>query len=413
MKFPSRALGTLLPLFLLAPVQAFSAPSDAQPINVSSLNLTRTAMPSAWKSTLDQTSKIGVRSTGIFCSGATDLYYTPAVGNFLDAFTRRTYLERAAALGYPKFDNAGSAFGDKTGNDPDFKVGFTLLGWNFNTCTGIGGVKGSATLKLRVELYSAQAQKVVYSREIEGSYNTEASIKGADFEKAYFGAAMNQLFADPAFVEVFKSGGEAAVAPAADRKLTTIAAAPKFVGGVSKNAKSLLSAVVTIDSGHGVGSGFYISRDGYLLTNMHVVGGAKYVKVKLAEGHSLVGEVIKIDSARDVALVKTDSSPANVIPIRGASPQVGEEVYAIGSPLGEALSGTVTRGVVSALREVEHNNFVQSDAAINPGNSGGPLLDGNGAVVAIADMKARGVDGIALFIPIAEALDKLDLKLAN
>jgi len=394
------------------PIEASAASGDNQPIDVSSLKLTRTAVPSAWKSTLDQTSKIGVRTVGLFCTGATDLYYTPQTGNFLDAFARRVYLERATALGYPKFQNSGSAFGDKTGNDPDFKIGFTLLGWNFETCSGGGGVRGSATLKLRIELYSAQAQKVVYSREVEGKYKTDTSIKGLDFDKAYFVDAMNQFFADPAFVEVFKSGGEAA-ATAADRKLTAIPSAPKFVGGVSKNAKSLLSAVVTIDSGHGTGSGFYISRDGYLLTNMHVVGGAKYVKVKLAEGHSLVGEVIKIDSARDVALVKTDSSPAIVIPIRGASPQVGEEVFAIGSPLGESLSGTVTRGVVSALREVEHNNFVQSDAAINPGNSGGPLIDGSGSVVAIADMKARGADGIALFIPIAEALDKLDLKLAD
>jgi S1-C subfamily serine protease len=410
MSFHIRALHVALSAMLLLPAVALaaSATPGATAIDVRGLNITRTAVPTAWNSAVDPGTKIGVLTHGLFCTDGTDFFSSKEMDSYLGAALRRYYLERAQSLGYPKFDDAGSLFEAKTG-EPDFKLGFSLQDVNYQLCVSPSGpsAKGSASIKLRVELYSAQAQKVVYSL-IDSRYSSGSSIKASDFDKAFLMSAIDQIFADAAFVEVFKSGGKFAVEATA---AIPIPAATKLSGGVSKNAKALLSAVVTIDSGHATGSGFYISRDGYLLTNVHVVGSAKYVKVKLAEGHSLVGEVVKTDGARDVALVKTDSSPSTVMPIRDKGVQIGEEVFAIGSPFGEVLSGTLTRGVVSGLREIDHHNFVQSDAAINRGNSGGPLLDATGSVVAIANMKAS--DGIALFIPIGEALDKLGLKLAN
>jgi S1-C subfamily serine protease len=177
---------------------------------------------------------------------------------------------------------------------------------------------------------------------------------------------------------------------------------------MAKNATLLRSAVVTLDSGRGTGSGFFIGREGYLLTNQHVVRDAKFLKVKLATGRELVGEVLQTNTRRDVALVKTESAGAEPLAIRATEPNIGEDVYAIGSPYGERFSGTLTRGVLSGHRTLDALRFLQSDVAVLPGNSGGPLLDADGRVVGIA---VRALDAgranLNLFIPIQEALDVL------
>ena len=132
------------------------------------------------------------------------------------------------------------------------------------------------------------------------------------------------------------------------------------------------------------------------------------LKVKLATGRELVGEVLQTNARRDVALVKTESAGAEPLAIRATEPNIGEDVYAIGSPYGERFSGTLTRGVLSGHRTLDTLRFLQSDVAVLPGNSGGPLLDADGRVVGIA---VRALDAgranLNLFIPIQEALDVL------
>ncbi|HEY9027140.1 MAG TPA: trypsin-like peptidase domain-containing protein, partial [Burkholderiaceae bacterium] len=158
------------------------------------------------------------------------------------------------------------------------------------------------------------------------------------------------------------------------------------------------------------GSAFYISQDGYLLTNKHVVGDDKFVRVKLSTGRSIVGEVVRVDKSRDVALLHTDPVATEALALRADSGSVGEAVYAVGSPFGQSLSGTITRGVLSARRVFEGVPWLQSDVAVNPGNSGGPLIDGNGRVIGISAI-GTPAQGINIFIPIDDALDKLSLTL--
>jgi S1-C subfamily serine protease len=172
-------------------------------------------------------------------------------------------------------------------------------------------------------------------------------------------------------------------------------------------------AVAAIFAGDGMGTGFLISKDGYLLTNNHVVSGAKYVKVRWADGAETVGEVIRSDRRRDIAVVKADPGQRQALAVRASAATLGEAVYAIGSPLGAKFQGSVTKGIVSATtRTHEGLPYVQSDVAINHGNSGGPLLDENGAVigVAVSGMEISGAPvGINLFIPIDDALKALAL----
>lgn len=142
-----------------------------------------------------------------------------------------------------------------------------------------------------------------------------------------------------------------------------------------------------------------------------MVADAKFVRVRLSDGRSLVGEVLRQDKARDIALLQTDPVSFDVLGLRLSAAQLGEEVFALGSPYGASMSGTLTRGVMSSKRVLEGVAFLQSDVAINPGNSGGPLVDAKGQVIGIAQLRSETA-GLNLFIPIEDALEKLALTVA-
>lgn len=146
-------------------------------------------------------------------------------------------------------------------------------------------------------------------------------------------------------------------------------------------------------SGRSSGSGFIVSADGYILTNSHVVDGASRVTVRLLDRREFEAKVIGKDPGTDVALLKIDGTSLPVAPLGNSdAARVGEWVLAVGNPLGENLTFTVTSGIVSAKgRALDLPNrsatsiqdFIQTDAAINPGNSGGPLVNVRGEVIGI------------------------------
>lgn len=160
---------------------------------------------------------------------------------------------------------------------------------------------------------------------------------------------------------------------------------------------------------HGSGSGVVIRKDGYILTNAHVVKDAADIRVTLNNKHIYAGRVIGKDSYTDVALVKIDAANlpvARMADSRKVRP--GDWAIAIGSPLG--LSQTVTMGIVSAvgrsLADLNNNvDLIQTDAAINPGNSGGPLLNIHGEVVGINMAIRTDAQNIGFSIPIETARD--------
>lgn len=154
----------------------------------------------------------------------------------------------------------------------------------------------------------------------------------------------------------------------------------------------------------GLGTGFIISTDGYILTNNHVVSGADEVVVKLSDGRETKGEIKGTDEKLDLALIKISDKEAFHAADLGDSDilDVGEWVMAIGNPFG--LSQTVTAGIVSAKGRVigngPYDDFIQTDASINPGNSGGPLFNSDGKVIGINTAIIAGGQGIGFAIPI-------------
>ena len=171
----------------------------------------------------------------------------------------------------------------------------------------------------------------------------------------------------------------------------------------------------------GQGSGFVLNKEGLILTNNYVIEGSQRggsVEVTLSDKHQYKAAVVTVDRGHDLALLKIDAP--NLVPVTLAETStglmVGQRVYAIGNPFG--LSGTMTRGIISAIRSVRgpDNNLIedaiQTDASVNPGNSGGPLLNSRGEVIGITTMIAsNGADqssGIGFAIPINTAKAVLD-----
>jgi len=165
----------------------------------------------------------------------------------------------------------------------------------------------------------------------------------------------------------------------------------------------------------GAGSGFIVDKEGYILTNEHVVHNAEEIKVVLSDGREFIGEVVGSDITTDMAILKIDANNLPMVILGDSdSLKVGEIVIAIGNPYG--LEKTVTMGVVSAKgRDIsagsegqEYRNLIQTDTAINPGNSGGPLLNTDGEVIGINSAIIPYAQGIGFAIPISVAKRNLD-----
>lgn len=359
-----------------------------------------------WQSSIEVNDVVGKFEYGLFCTGGVSFLYSKDADNWFSASLGKKYREAAVRLGVRAANDARSVFDDKKGAAA-FQLGATLLAWDYRVCRDDGEVKGQAYARIKWEVFSSRRQKVVYSTTIEASHAETSRVLLKKFDGDFLEAIVDNLFADPKLVEVIKSGGNYDDQPRQAYEPLKLDVGRTVAGGVSHSAGGLLGAVATIESGAATGTAFYVSRDGYLLTNRHVVADAAFVRVRLADGRNLVGEVLRTDRQRDVALLRTDPVGFDALALRRDEAQVGEEVYALGSPFGKTLSGTLTRGVVSARRVLEGVPFLQSDVAVNPGNSGGPLIDANGRVIGIAQL--RGGEGIGLFIPIEDAVDRLGL----
>lgn len=188
--------------------------------------------------------------------------------------------------------------------------------------------------------------------------------------------------------------------------------ASKSVVGISKLENSGIAFYADDKNLIGVGSGVLISENGYILTNEHVAG-SKYsnVYVTLENGAKYNSNVIWSDTSLDLAIIKIPGENFNYLNL-GDSDRIflGENVYAIGNPIGAEFQRTVTKGIISGKnrtikivendKEMYMEDLIQTDATINNGNSGGPLINDNGELLGINTVKISGVDGIGFSIPI-------------
>lgn len=194
-------------------------------------------------------------------------------------------------------------------------------------------------------------------------------------------------------------------------ELLSLNAADTVVG----NLNDAVASSVTIKTSSGHGSGFFISEDGFLITNFHVISEAEdELEVVTNEGETYEATVIRSFPYGDLALLKVEPTEP-VLPFKlsvGEEIGMAQTVFAIGTPNSEVLSQTVSKGIISAVRKVDTNRkLIQTDASVNGGNSGGALVNEDGVVVGVVSAKIQGagLEGLGFAIPAYEVLKYLNL----
>ncbi len=378
---------------------------------------------------LPKDKKFGTVAYNIYCSPDYKWVYPGGIISFSkyagDEAIDGVFKELLKEANYPVSPVSDSSLAAQSQEEPELLVGAIVKDMEANVCYPFASraivdriVTGGGYVEVEWYVYSTHAKKVVYTVTTAGSFKIDGSQQGKDMSMAFiyaYIAAVRNLLAEQGFYDLVikKEGGEepAALAPA---ETIFFDAANPYSGAISDNMGRVRDSVVTLRTTSGHGSGFFIDgQQGLLLTDAHVVEYDHFVTVKLADGRELQGEVLRFDPERDVALVQVAEGGMKRLPLLAADLKIGEDVYAVGSPLYEELSTTLSRGIVSAYRASSDGmGFIQSDVNILPGNSGGPLLDahGNAVGIAVKGLVDRGsYTGINFFIPIKEALARLNI----
>jgi S1-C subfamily serine protease len=421
------------------------APPDVTilvPKTAASLNIKQTVIFDRVKSNVHVGDATGHYAAGMFCSGK---HVTTANQTWLNNYmgVMKTFASaELRRLGYPEPNTtAANAFDSTDANPPDFRIGAVLKNVTFETCASGANSEGWIHTEIDWAVFSEKQQKIVFEKTTEGLAKSEQKVDWLG--RVAINSSFDNFLADPGLAAVLAGNaapasapnpatpaatgslnGDAGISPPGPANETASAAAgdkgqlmqllgatAKGNGDAQKNQAELRKAVVTLQTSTGSGSGFYIDREGYLLTDYHVVKGSKYVKVKFANGDKMIAEVVRQDERNDIALLKTPDVPFEPLAIAGKTPDVGEDVYAIGTPLG-VLESTMTRGILSADRidPATHLHKLQSDVAITNGNSGGPLLDKYGHVIGLSQSRLATSSGFNFFIPVQDALKALNVE---
>ncbi|MDX2222739.1 MAG: trypsin-like peptidase domain-containing protein [Rhodospirillaceae bacterium] len=390
-----------------------------QPITVSAGTPTKPIAFSKLDIRIPLTEPIGTIQTGGYCQDSEDLKLRGGRFSLDGEGFDQVFIEAATRAGYRIVGDPNALFEDPERDKAEYLIGSIITNLEVSVCytnSEFGdfrtGVISAVYLKANWQVFSTLERRVVLDLVSEGSIGEQDDRVDPDTAFALaFERATRNLLADPKFYELV-TGSRAAPAQ-------TTVAAPLVVAGLQYdrgrafNANAVKSSVVMIEVGAGGhGSGFLVTPDGYILTNQHVVGGAERVRVVFDDGKAVVGEVLRRDNARDIALVKVAETGLSSLPLARSEPEVGADVYAIGAPLDRDYQGTVSKGIVSAYRVEQGQRYIQADVNVLPGNSGGPLLDarGNVAGVTVSGVSMMGLSaGLNFFIPIASALQALGI----
>lgn len=388
-----------------APIQDLTASSTSKPIQLSKVVIK-----------LKRGEHIGAYKVGLLCVPQGDLNWKGGKLNVTSDELTETFKEELEQYSFKVVGDTNALFEDESSWKSEILVGGLINELKANICypqAGFGNfsnAKGEAFVKVDWQIYSKLDRAVVHSVQAEGSsVATESTADGGTVAilNAFAQAARN-LLADEKFREIVSKGGSS-VKETNYRSSDVIVIAPDKSIPVTNIKSDWLNSVVTVFAGRGHGSGFIVT-DNLVMTNQHVVGESNSVTIKFNSGLEVIGKVIASNSSRDVALVKVNANLPKHFNLERQKPDIGSKVYAIGSPLDEKLSSTITSGIVSNYRNVDNKTLIQSDVQVLPGNSGGPLVNENGKVVGITVSGLvinNSPQGINYFIPIDDALKSL------
>lgn len=376
----------------------------------------------------------GGLTSGGGCIKNSKLVYGSGRADIGDADMEDAFRTEMQAAGYTVVGHQDALFEDTDASKALYTASGYITDVKENICyrkdffgnTDPSRASGEGYVKVQWQIYDNLHRKVITETTTEGASEISDAVEGGDTEVFLqaFADAVRGLVADSQFAGALSHGTSGA---------TVSATSPASLSGpsiklvrrqlndtpIASIMEDIQRDVVTVVIANGHGSGFFIDNQGHLITNAHVVGEAKKVLVRNRRNEEIEAMVLAVDSVRDVALLRVEPGilgEAGRLAIRTERTAVGSDSYAVGSPLNESYSGTVTKGIISNYTVDEQGlNWIQSDASILPGNSGGPLLDAFGNVIGISTQGALGrvgeVTSANFFIPIDEALGKLNVSL--
>ncbi|RXZ38726.1 serine protease [Oxalobacteraceae bacterium CAVE-383] len=462
----NKSLGTLAAFALIAISAVHGLPANATPAAIPAVeqhaalqySMGQAGRPSYLSRTVarynNPESSIGEVQTGFFCGNTRSVVWNAKVSGVLmsPAVASKRFRTELENAHYPVTTVSDAIFTEQKPVDIQnaLQVGVLVKEIGINMCIkDASRTEGEAYLKLFWQVFAPEQQKVIFETTTEGRFSSANVPTPSELVMGAFTAASRNFLAQSGFTAAVTApyvpnpgiqpappapgvpaapgasgmpvpAGGVQPAAVANGAAPTVPAIPNLtVDGAAPNGDALTqkmtqlrSAIGTVYGETGSGSGFFIGTAGYMLSNKHVVGNTKFVRVRLATGRDLVGEVVRVDPLRDVALIKTEPPGVYPMAVRASDPGIGEDVYALGSPLGDEFNSTLTKGILSGYRTLNNLRFLQSDVAILPGNSGGALLDKSGQVIGItvAGLGAKGLAGMNFFIPIEDALSKLSVQ---
>lgn len=296
-------------------------------------------------------------------------------------------------------------------NNADYALGGEIIDYKTST-KGPGFI---TSLYVKWSLYDVHNEETVLKISTAGYSNTQTRLNERQVLALAMKDALGAFIINPE-VSKFMYGNNDSEDNANLKQQINIAKI-KTIGSENNFIEKAIQSSLTIKSNSGHGSGFLISTNGYLLTNFHVIEDSTDLQAVFQNGLTLPLTIISFDKKADVAVCKIPGKGYTALPLDSNSviKKIGNDVVAIGTPEDLKLGQTVTKGIISGLREIKSNIYIQTDVSINSGNSGGMLINKNGDVIGIitAKMKGEGVEGLGFAIPIAKAINALNIKITE
>lgn len=291
--------------------------------------------------------------------------------------------------------------GKKNEHDQRFDARYQVKGKisriQFNSYSFFSKKALKTELTVSWTLYDSFEQKQLYSKESKGQFYTKNTSNRRTISAA-IGQAIKDSFkpvlADRKFINSIENGKD-------NLKIIEISNGNRGDSiRLPGDTESILDSIVVIYSEEGHGSGVVISKDGYIVTAAHVISGFREVNIRMYDETEVKGKVIRVNTEKDLALIKVDTMDFKYLEIQKERESIGKDIYAIGAPLSQDLSYSVSKGILSGYRNIDEFRLIQTDANINPGNSGGPLLNIDGKVIGIVSWKivADGFEGLAFAV---------------
>jgi len=319
--------------------------------------------------------------------------------------------EELRKYGYNVMGGDDLLFDSDESGKAEYLLGATLTGLSIDAFGKNDLQEAAAKATVEWSLYDNLEKKVVLKEVTTGTGSSETasdqSIKRA------FASSLKALLAEEQFVNVVRKSPKAAWQDdtSSNGPFTLERCSPLDLT-LPANISDVMNSVVLIKVGGQSGCGAIVSVDGHVITAAHLVTAVEKVSVALKSGLVLDGDVVAIDVPQDIGMVKLPGSGYRCLAMASQPAGIGTDIYAIGAPISEELSFTVSKGILSGIREINGFAYLQTDAGLNPGNSGGPLLSTNGEVLGIVSWKVAsvGVEGIAFGVPSDVIVERLQLR---